>query len=107
MSKHPPPRWRPILRIVSLLISAIELICGLGLRHKLAGVKHECDLFDSVVWMPVLDTTHILVARVRDLLMPRKLWLTPCIHYYFNYPRISLRQSKLSRKRTYLCQKSN
>ncbi|MEM8671602.1 MAG: cobalamin-binding protein [Planctomycetota bacterium] len=31
------------MRIVSLLPSATEIICGLGLRENLVGVTHECD----------------------------------------------------------------
>ena len=31
------------MKIVSLLPSATELVCGLGLRDHLVGVSHECD----------------------------------------------------------------
>ena len=40
------------MRIVSLLPSATELICGLGLRDQLVGVSHECDYPASVVGQP-------------------------------------------------------
>ena len=31
------------MRIVSLLPSATEIVCALGLREALVGVSHECD----------------------------------------------------------------
>jgi len=36
------------MRIVSLLPSATEIICGLGLRDQLVGVTHECDYPEGV-----------------------------------------------------------
>jgi iron complex transport system substrate-binding protein len=45
----PPPR-----RIVSLLPSATEIVCALGLRDRLVGVSHECDWPADVVGLPVL-----------------------------------------------------
>jgi hypothetical protein len=34
---------RRVVRIVSLLPSATEIVCGLGLEDQLVGVTHECD----------------------------------------------------------------
>ena len=37
------------MRIVSLLPSATEIICQLGLESELVGVTHECD-WPAAVW---------------------------------------------------------
>lgn len=47
------------MRIVSLLPSATELVCGLGLRQQLVGVSHECDYPNSVIGLPVLTSSRI------------------------------------------------
>jgi iron complex transport system substrate-binding protein len=31
------------MRIVSLLASATETVCALGLQEQLVGISHECD----------------------------------------------------------------
>ncbi|MEK0424367.1 MAG: hypothetical protein RJB11_458, partial [Planctomycetota bacterium] len=36
------------MRIVSLLPSATEIVCELGLADQLVGVSHECDYPDSI-----------------------------------------------------------
>jgi iron complex transport system substrate-binding protein len=41
------------MKIVTLLPSATELVCGLGLRDDLVGVSHECDWLD-----PISDCVH-------------------------------------------------
>jgi len=41
-------------RIASLLPSATEIVCALGLRDNLVGVSHECDFPADVVGLPVL-----------------------------------------------------
>ena len=51
------------MRIVSLLPSATEIICSIGLRSQLIGVSHECDFPASVRGLPVvtrslIDTSH-------------------------------------------------
>ena len=50
MTEHPAARWagsgraeRPVQRIVSLLPSATEIVCALGLDDRLVAVTHECD----------------------------------------------------------------
>jgi iron complex transport system substrate-binding protein len=47
------------VRIVSLLPSATELVCGLGLRQQLVGVSHECDYPNSVIGLPILTSSRI------------------------------------------------
>lgn len=47
------------MKIVSLLPSATELVCGLGLRDQLVGVSHECDYPHSVVGLPILTSSRI------------------------------------------------
>lgn len=47
------------MKIVSLLPSATELVCGLGLRDQLVGVSHECDYPLSVVGLPILTSSRI------------------------------------------------
>ena len=47
------------MRIVSLLPSATEIICELGLRDQLVGVTHECDWPPSVRSLPKVTNTLI------------------------------------------------
>lgn len=47
------------MRIVSLLPSATEIICALGLRDHLVGVSHGCDYPDSVIGLPVVTKSNI------------------------------------------------
>lgn len=47
------------MRIVSLLPSATETICGLGLRDQLVGVSHECDYPADVSNLPKVTKTVI------------------------------------------------
>lgn len=42
------------MRIVSLLPSATEIVCALGLEESLVGVTHECDYPASVRGLPVV-----------------------------------------------------
>jgi len=46
-------------RIVSLLPSATEMICALGLRADLVGVSHECDHPPDVATLPRVTATRI------------------------------------------------
>ena len=47
------------MRIVSLLPSATEIICALGLEDQLVGVTHECDFPPSVQRLPKVTRTLI------------------------------------------------
>lgn len=47
------------MRIVSLLPSATEIVCALGLRDQLVGVTHECDYPHSVQSLPRVTRTLI------------------------------------------------
>ncbi|MCI0346551.1 MAG: ABC transporter substrate-binding protein [Chloroflexi bacterium] len=57
------------MRIVSLLPSATEIVCALGLRDELVGVTHECDYPANVVGLPVLtrDATNAPGATSREI----------------------------------------
>jgi iron complex transport system substrate-binding protein len=63
-------------RIVSLLPSATEILCALGLEDQLVGVTHECDYPRSVMRLPKVTKTLIptdassseIDALVRDRL---------------------------------------
>ncbi|HYP00918.1 MAG TPA: cobalamin-binding protein [Pyrinomonadaceae bacterium] len=46
-------------RIVSLLPSATEIVCALGLTDALVGVTHECDYPPTVVGLPQLTASRI------------------------------------------------
>jgi iron complex transport system substrate-binding protein len=51
------------MRIVSLLPSATEIVCAIGLGDDLVGVTHECDYPPEVVGKPVLThSVHDLTA---------------------------------------------
>jgi iron complex transport system substrate-binding protein len=51
------------MRIVSLLPSATEIVCALGLVDDLVGVTHECDFPPEVVGKPIMTSaTHDLVG---------------------------------------------
>lgn len=54
------------MKIVSLLPSATELVCGLGLRDQLVGVSHECDYPPSVVGLPILTSSRIPEGLTSD-----------------------------------------
>ena len=51
-------------RIVSLLPSATEIVCALGLEENLVGVTHECDFPPTVVGKPVLTSSRISHAEM-------------------------------------------
>jgi iron complex transport system substrate-binding protein len=51
-------------RIVSLLPSATEIVCALGLEEALVGVTHECDFPPAVVGKPVLTSSRISHERM-------------------------------------------
>lgn len=47
------------MRIVSLLPSATEMVCALGLEDQLIGVSHECDYPESVKQLPHVTRSFI------------------------------------------------
>ncbi|MBL8863186.1 MAG: cobalamin-binding protein [Planctomycetes bacterium] len=47
------------MRIASLLPSATEILCALGLEDALVGISHECDFPPSVAGRPVLTRTKV------------------------------------------------
>lgn len=52
-------REKSELKIVSLLPSATEIVCALGLEENLVGITHECDFPASVVGKPALTASRI------------------------------------------------
>ena len=50
------------MRIASLLPSATEIVCALGLGDSLVGVSHECDYPPEVIGRPVLTEPKIDVS---------------------------------------------
>lgn len=48
------------MRIVSLLPSATDIVCMLGLRDRLVGRTHECD------WPPGIEEVPVMTASVLD-----------------------------------------
>jgi len=56
------------MRIISLLPSATEIVCQLGLENHLVGVSHECDYPASVNNLPRLTSSGINhYAKSRDI----------------------------------------
>lgn len=51
------------MRIVSLLPSATEIVCALGLEEQLVGVTHECDFPSSVRGKPRLTASALSGAH--------------------------------------------
>jgi iron complex transport system substrate-binding protein len=47
------------MRIVSLLPSATEIVCALGLEENLIGITHECDYPPTVAGKPFLTASRI------------------------------------------------
>ena len=76
-------------RIASLLPSATEIACALGLREQLVGRSHECDFPSGVETLPVLSEPKLdptapsgaIDARVRELVREGLSG-----HHYMNRP---------------------
>ena len=64
------------MKIVSLLPSATEIICGIGLRDQIVGITHECDYAGDVLGLPIVTrskipkglSSHEIDVMVRSLL---------------------------------------
>src|SRR5205085_6146080 len=64
------------MRIVSLLPSATEIVCQLGLGDALVGVTHECDYPPFVTGLPKVTRTlipHDAASRDIDALVRARL----------------------------------
>lgn len=64
------------MRIVSLLPSATEIVCLLGLKEQLVGVTHECDFPVEVLDLPKVTKTmipHDAGSREIDVLVRERL----------------------------------
>jgi iron complex transport system substrate-binding protein len=55
------------MRIASLLPSATEIVCALGLEKNLVGVTHECDFPEGVSRLP-----HLTASRISHAAMTSK-----------------------------------
>jgi iron complex transport system substrate-binding protein len=76
------------MRIISLLPSATEIICLLGLRDQLVGVTHECDYPPDVAKLPKVTHTlipHDAASRQIDTLVREQL-KTQAALYTLNLP---------------------
>lgn len=90
MKRHP-------MRIVSLLPSATELICQLGLESELVGVTHECDYPPSVRALPKVTRTLIPTAassREIDELVRERLKTERAL-YTLDLPLLAVLQPNL------------
>ena len=47
------------MNIATLLPSATEIVCALGLEKKLVGISHECDFPASIAGLPKLTSSSI------------------------------------------------
>lgn len=85
------------MRIVSLLPSATEIICGLGLREQLVGVTHECDFPPDVRDLPKVTQTlipHDATSGEIDCLVRERL-KTQAALYSLNLPVLREQQPDL------------
>ena len=60
------------MRIVSLLPSATEIVCALGLSRQLVGVTHECDWPPQAVGKPVM-TRPVMTAGLTSATIDRRV----------------------------------
>jgi len=60
------------MRIVSLLPSATEIVCALGLREQLVAITHECDFPAGLEGIPVV-TSSVLSGPASSLAIDRHI----------------------------------
>jgi len=76
------------MKIVSLLPSATEIVCRLGLQDSLVGVTHECDYPAGVDHLPKVTQTlipHDASSRIIDTLVHERLQQQTAL-YSLNMP---------------------
>jgi iron complex transport system substrate-binding protein len=61
------------MRIVSLLPSATEIVCALGLSRQLVGVTHECDYPAEAVGKPVMTRPVLKLSGVSNATIDRRV----------------------------------
>ena len=61
------------MRIVSLVPSATEIVCALGLRRQLVGISHACDWPPEIVGKPVITWPTIALGGVSDRTIHRRV----------------------------------
>lgn len=70
-------------RIVSLLPSATEILCLLGLEDRIVGITHECDFPTSITSRPRVTQTvipHHATSREIDTLVRERLETTKALY---------------------------
>ena len=61
------------MRIVSLVPSATEIVCALGLSRQLVGVSHACDWPAEAVGKPVVTRPVVDLTRASDAAIDRRV----------------------------------
>ena len=56
------------MRIVSLLPSATEIVCALGLDDHLVGVSHSCNFPSDIAGLPNVTSTHVPYDQASDVI---------------------------------------
>lgn len=61
------------MRIVSLVPSATEIVCALGLSRQLVGITHECDYPPEVAGKPVVTRAAVALRGASDAAIHRRV----------------------------------
>ena len=81
-------------RIVSLIASATEIVCGLGFEDCMVGRSHECDFPPSVESLPVCSSSKVDVdGSSRAIDDPDVIAVMPC---GFDIPRTAAEMPPLA-----------